>query len=185
MSPTLPPPQMQPPSAYHHMMPAPLHHLHHRPIGDFWDGKLVGYPPPTEKLRNMGHLLRLQSLADDSETAQNTLAQCVDAVRAWVDNTRCRADALIIMDAIVDTGASMSHRWRDIVLYNIKHSPMSTRGNKRAPDSRTRLHRANEIFLRDYGTKLAQRVANQHYISLNDVLAALMLLGRIAQIPSM
>ena len=192
-----PPPHIMPPPPSQQMMlpaptppppPPPLKYWRDEDILDFLNGRLVAYPPTEKSTRNVGHLLRLQSLADEAPTAQETLTSCVEAVREWVTNARCRADALMIMESIADAGAHMSNRWLDIVLYNIKISPASTRGNKKAPDSRARLHRANEIFLRDYLTKLTrfgQRVAGQQHISLNDVLTALTLLGRIAHIPSM
>ena len=57
MSPTLPPPQMQQPSAYHDMIPAPpppptpQTYWRLEDLQDFWDGKLVGYPPPPPRSR--------------------------------------------------------------------------------------------------------------------------------------
>jgi hypothetical protein len=82
------------------------------------------------------------------------------------------------------SGKFLIDTWQEIVMHHVKTT--SSRGNRRAPDHVARVTRANDLFLRDYLSKLdnfVNRVLLQRYITLQDVLTALVLVERIANIP--
>jgi hypothetical protein len=64
----------------------------------------------------------------------------------------------------------------------------SSRGDKRAIDHVARVELAYTLFLRDYMSKLdnfVRRVHAQRHLTLQDVLTALVLMQRIANIPKL
>ena len=150
-------------------------------------GVMVPHAPTEKTFRRIRHLLRLGVLTSTSQMnyARNTVVSCEMNVRTAVRRAVSREDACEILDLIADSGRFMIDTWLTIVVADVKRN--SSRGDRSAPDHVSRLVRATELFLKDYVTKLdnfVSRVFAQRYIILQDVLTALVLLQRIANIPT-
>jgi hypothetical protein len=149
-------------------------------------GMMVPHAPAEKSRKKIQHLLRLGVLATSHwiDYARNILIDCTSSVKTAVRRAMSREHACEILVSIARSGRLMFDTWSAIVIPHIRAN--SSRGDRRAPDHVSKLVRANELFLKDYVTKLdnfINRVFAQRYIVLQDVLTALVLMGRIANIP--
>ena len=166
--------------------PAPVLYWRDCDLSAFVMGVMVPHPPGEKSRKRIQHLLRVGILATSPlmEYARNTVVGCTVTVRSTVVKALSREHACEIVSFIAQTGRTLINTWSTIVIPHIRAT--SSRGDRRAPDHFARIERANELFLKDYVSKLenfVQRVLCQRHITLQDVLTALVLVERIANIP--